>query len=341
MNYDYDQEKNTNSAIIFFRNQVEHGKQLLCIIFLQMLQIVARTTSLQVIQINFPNNALVIFANHVLDTFLQIVVPDYLYANFANCCSVQPFCNLSFSTIYFLQNVANVLFLTLHLKFGSKLSMGLYGAFWAPCDTKQSYAIRGLRHGPICCCSVSVVFWAPSGTKQSYAILGLRHDPICCCSLSVVWLKLWQNIFRYFGWAKFWRKGMIVKVSEIFVTKNVILKTIYTRYDFEFCCDLLSSLCLRKESQVFSNKQSLLFALVCKWMPKSREISCDWNLFWLSNCFLGTFADITGSFESESKLSLCFVAVLLDLSWYLIFTNENFPWYRIVFAVETLRPLRC
>ena len=27
---------------------------------------------------------------------------------------------------------------------------------------------------------------------------------------------------------------MIVKVSEIFVTKNVILKTIYTRYDFEF-----------------------------------------------------------------------------------------------------------
>ena len=165
------------------------------------------------VQISFPNNALVIFANHVLDTFLQIVVPDYLYANLANCCSVQPFCNLSFSTIYFLQNVANVLFLTLHLKFGSKLSMGLYGAFWAPCDTKQSYAIRGLRHGPICCCSVSMVFWAPSGTKQSYAILGLRHDPICCCSLSVVWLKLWQNIFRYFGWAKFWRKGMIVKAS--------------------------------------------------------------------------------------------------------------------------------
>ena len=115
MNYDYDQEKNTNSAIIFLRNQVEHGKQLLCIIFLQMLQIVARTTSLQVIQMNFPNNALVIFANHVLDIFLQIVVPDYLYANFANCCSVQPLCNLSFSTIYFLQNVANVLFLKLHL----------------------------------------------------------------------------------------------------------------------------------------------------------------------------------------------------------------------------------
>ena len=154
-----------------------------------------------------------IFANHILDTFLQIVIQDYLYANFANCCSVQPFCNLSFSTIYFLKNVANVLLLTLHLKFGSKLSMGLYGAFWAPCDTKQSYAIRGLRHGPICCCSVSMVFWAPSGTKQSYAILGLRHDPICCCSLSVVWLKLWQNIFRYFGWAKFWRKGMIVKAS--------------------------------------------------------------------------------------------------------------------------------
>ena len=61
------------------------------------------------------------------------VVPDYLYANFANCCSVQPFCNLSYSTIYFLKNVANVLLLTLHLKFGSKLSMGLYGAFWAPC----------------------------------------------------------------------------------------------------------------------------------------------------------------------------------------------------------------
>ena len=129
MNYDYDQEKNTNSAFIFLRNKLEHGKQLFCIIFLQMLQIVARTTSLQVIQINFPNNALVIFANHVLDTFLQIVVPDYLYANFANCCSVQPFCNLSFSTIYFLKNVANVLLLTLHLKFGSKLSMGLYGAF--------------------------------------------------------------------------------------------------------------------------------------------------------------------------------------------------------------------
>ena len=50
--------------------------------FLQMLQIFARTTSLQIIQINVPNNALAIFANRVLDTFLQIVIPDNFYAFF-------------------------------------------------------------------------------------------------------------------------------------------------------------------------------------------------------------------------------------------------------------------
>ena len=51
------QEKNANSAPIFLINQLDHGKQLLCIFFLQILQIVARTTSVQFIQINVPNNA--------------------------------------------------------------------------------------------------------------------------------------------------------------------------------------------------------------------------------------------------------------------------------------------
>ena len=47
-----------------------------------MLQIFARTTSLPIIEINVPNNALAIFANRVLDTFLQIVIPDNSYAFF-------------------------------------------------------------------------------------------------------------------------------------------------------------------------------------------------------------------------------------------------------------------
>ena len=128
--YEVDQEKYANSAFIFYINQLDHGRQWLCMIFLQMLQIVVRTTYLQIIQINVPNNALVSFANNVVDTILQIVIANKLYANFANYRSVQPFCKMSFGTIYLLQNMTNVSFLlTLHLKFGWKLSMGWFRAF--------------------------------------------------------------------------------------------------------------------------------------------------------------------------------------------------------------------
>ena len=61
------------------------------------------------------------------------------------------------------------------------------------------------------------------GTNWSYAILGLRHDPICCCSLSIVRLKLRQKtiVFKYFGWAGLGREGMIVNVSEMAIFVNI------------------------------------------------------------------------------------------------------------------------